>query len=237
MIVYGGKELAARSARSGATPFRSQGHPRGQVRVPRDAGHADGCRGARPRGLRDALWQLQAHGVDKKTFITFEDFGAYMARTVGEREQALTTKAQIIDALTEKARSSRVSSNADRSAAGRACQLPAADSTVHQDAVRDAARRQGARDAPPRQDDGHRAPARHRAAPDTRAAAAAAAPAKADGSSEARAAFEACASEAASSPRSRCAKRHRRIDARGSPRRDRTRGQRAHGPARREPPR
>ena len=43
-------------------------------------------------------WQLQAHGVDKKTFITFEDFGAYMGK-VGEREKALATKAQILDSL------------------------------------------------------------------------------------------------------------------------------------------
>ena len=43
-------------------------------------------------------WQLQAHGVDKKTFITFDDFGVYMGK-VGEREQALTTKTQIVEAL------------------------------------------------------------------------------------------------------------------------------------------
>jgi uncharacterized damage-inducible protein DinB len=43
-------------------------------------------------------WQLQAHGVEKKTFITFDDFGVYMGK-VAQREQALTTKAQIVDAL------------------------------------------------------------------------------------------------------------------------------------------
>jgi uncharacterized damage-inducible protein DinB len=44
------------------------------------------------------LWHVQAHAVDKKTFITFEDFGAYMGR-IGEAEKALTTKADIINAL------------------------------------------------------------------------------------------------------------------------------------------
>jgi uncharacterized damage-inducible protein DinB len=43
-------------------------------------------------------WQQQAHGVDKKAFITFEDFGTYMGR-VAEKEQGLTTKAKIIEAL------------------------------------------------------------------------------------------------------------------------------------------
>jgi len=44
------------------------------------------------------LWSVEAHAVDKKMFITLEDFSAYMART-GEREKALTMKAQIVDAL------------------------------------------------------------------------------------------------------------------------------------------
>lgn len=43
-------------------------------------------------------WQLQAHAVDKKTFITFEDFGSYMGRGA-EMEKTLTTKAQVLDAL------------------------------------------------------------------------------------------------------------------------------------------
>ncbi len=43
-------------------------------------------------------WHKQAHAVDRKTFITFEDFGSYMSRS-GEIEKSLTTKAQIIDAL------------------------------------------------------------------------------------------------------------------------------------------
>jgi uncharacterized damage-inducible protein DinB len=46
-------------------------------------------------------WQEQAHVVDKKTFISFEDFGTYMARS-GEIEKSLTTKTQIVDALRRK---------------------------------------------------------------------------------------------------------------------------------------
>ena len=44
------------------------------------------------------IWQVQAHGVEKKTFITFEDFGTYMARSA-ELEKAITTKAQTVEAL------------------------------------------------------------------------------------------------------------------------------------------
>jgi uncharacterized damage-inducible protein DinB len=44
------------------------------------------------------VWQLQAHAVDKKTFITFEDFGGYIGRSA-EMEKSLTTKPQILDAL------------------------------------------------------------------------------------------------------------------------------------------
>jgi uncharacterized damage-inducible protein DinB len=46
------------------------------------------------------LWHVQVHGVDNKTFITFEDFGAYMGR-IGEAEKALKNKAEIISALTK----------------------------------------------------------------------------------------------------------------------------------------
>jgi uncharacterized damage-inducible protein DinB len=44
------------------------------------------------------FWQQQAHGVERKTFISFEDFGGYMARGA-EIEKTLTTKAQVVDAL------------------------------------------------------------------------------------------------------------------------------------------
>ena len=43
-------------------------------------------------------WQQQCHGVDRKTFIAFEDFGRYMGRAA-TMEKDLTTKAQIVDAL------------------------------------------------------------------------------------------------------------------------------------------
>jgi len=43
-------------------------------------------------------WQIQAHGTGRKSHITFEDFGTYMGQ-VGEREKALTTKSQIVEAL------------------------------------------------------------------------------------------------------------------------------------------
>ena len=47
-----------------------------------------------------SLWQVQAHAVDRKTSITFDDFGTYMSAGVA-REQALTTKKDIVDALTK----------------------------------------------------------------------------------------------------------------------------------------
>ena len=43
-------------------------------------------------------WHQQVHGADKKAFITFEEFGAFMART-GEIERGLSTKGHIVDAL------------------------------------------------------------------------------------------------------------------------------------------
>jgi uncharacterized damage-inducible protein DinB len=44
------------------------------------------------------LWAVQAHDVERKTFISFDDFTAYMRRT-SEAEQALRTKKDILDAL------------------------------------------------------------------------------------------------------------------------------------------
>lgn len=43
-------------------------------------------------------WHRQAHSVDKKTFISFDDFASYMGKSA-ELEKRLTTKAQILDAL------------------------------------------------------------------------------------------------------------------------------------------
>ena len=45
-----------------------------------------------------SVWQVQAHAVDKKTFISFEDFGRYMT-AAAEAEKALASKKAIIDAL------------------------------------------------------------------------------------------------------------------------------------------
>lgn len=44
------------------------------------------------------LWQVQAHSVDRKTFISFEDFAGYMERCTTE-EKKLTTKSDILKAL------------------------------------------------------------------------------------------------------------------------------------------
>lgn len=46
------------------------------------------------------MWAVQAHAVDRKTHITFEDFGGYMSRTA-EAEKQLTTKTDIVNALTK----------------------------------------------------------------------------------------------------------------------------------------
>ena len=46
------------------------------------------------------LWVVQAHEVDRTTFITYDDFGAYMTRTVAVA-QALTAKPDLISALTK----------------------------------------------------------------------------------------------------------------------------------------
>jgi uncharacterized damage-inducible protein DinB len=43
-------------------------------------------------------WAHQVHGVDRKTFVTFDDWGAYMAQGRAI-EQALSTKAKIVEAL------------------------------------------------------------------------------------------------------------------------------------------
>jgi uncharacterized damage-inducible protein DinB len=44
------------------------------------------------------LWQIEVHAIDKKTFITFEDFSRYVARS-GELARTLTGKSQIVEAL------------------------------------------------------------------------------------------------------------------------------------------
>ena len=46
------------------------------------------------------LWVVQAHEVDKATFITYDDFGAYMSR-IEAAAHLLTTKTDIVNALTK----------------------------------------------------------------------------------------------------------------------------------------
>jgi uncharacterized damage-inducible protein DinB len=43
-------------------------------------------------------WHEQVHGVEKKAFITFEDFGAFMGKTA-DIEKDLTSKPRIVEAL------------------------------------------------------------------------------------------------------------------------------------------
>jgi uncharacterized damage-inducible protein DinB len=43
-------------------------------------------------------WAHQVHGVDRKSYVSFEDWGTYMAQGRAI-EQALTSKARILDAL------------------------------------------------------------------------------------------------------------------------------------------
>jgi uncharacterized damage-inducible protein DinB len=46
------------------------------------------------------LWVVQAHEVDRTTFISYDDFGAYMTRTAAVAD-GLTTKTDLINALTK----------------------------------------------------------------------------------------------------------------------------------------
>jgi len=46
------------------------------------------------------LWVVQAHEVDRVNFITYDDFGAYMAR-IADAARTLTAKTDIVSALTK----------------------------------------------------------------------------------------------------------------------------------------
>ena len=105
------------------------------------------------------------HGVDKKTQVSMEDFGAYMGQAK-QIESSLTTKTAIVEALTSRGEQfAGVARDAHRRTTRRARPLPARTDAAQQVALRDAAWRQGARDASPRAADGHPAPARHHPAP------------------------------------------------------------------------
>ena len=98
MTYYGGKELA--------DAFRTV--RRNTIQIAEDI--PDDRYGYRPtadsRTVAEELahlasgtwWHQQVHGVEKKAFITFDDFGALMGQST-EIEKGLTTKPQIVDAL------------------------------------------------------------------------------------------------------------------------------------------
>jgi hypothetical protein len=95
------------------------------------------------------MWQIQVH-TEK---IDHLDFAFFTARTqkFHEDQAALKTKSEIVRALKENGEQfRRVPRGARRSHALVDGQLPAAGAALQQDAVRDVARRQGARDASPR---------------------------------------------------------------------------------------
>ncbi len=114
-------------------------------------------------------WPHQMHGVEKKTAVAMEDFGRYM-QEAGIYEASLKTKADIVAALEKNGREFadwlETLSDADLGTHDR---ISAAGRTLAEIALRDAAGREGTRNAPSRPVDGDPADARHRAAPDARA--------------------------------------------------------------------
>lgn len=98
MSIYGGKDLAAsfRTVRRNTIQIATD--------IPEDQ------YGFRPtpdtRSVAEelahvaasTLWVVQAHEVDKTTFITYDDFGTYMTR-IADVAAALTAKTDIINAL------------------------------------------------------------------------------------------------------------------------------------------
>ena len=110
-------------------------------------------------------WQIEVHTAEVG-HIDFAMFGASLARGAAE-EQALASKSAIVAALKERGDAVRVvSGRAGGSAARAEGYLPAAGAAVREDALRDAAFGEGARDAPSRAADGVRADARNRPASD-----------------------------------------------------------------------
>ena len=100
MIIYGGKDMAA--------AFRTV--RRNTIQIASDISEDRYGFRATPdtRSVAEelahvataTLWVVQAHEVDRKTFIGFEDFGGYMTR-IAEVAQTLTSKTDIINALTK----------------------------------------------------------------------------------------------------------------------------------------
>jgi uncharacterized damage-inducible protein DinB len=100
MMIYGGKDMAA--------SFRTV--RRNTIQIASDI--PDDNYGFRPtpdtRSVAEelahiaasTLWVVQAHEVDRTTFITYDDFGAYMTR-IADVAAALTARTDIINALTK----------------------------------------------------------------------------------------------------------------------------------------
>jgi uncharacterized damage-inducible protein DinB len=100
MIVYGGKDMAAsfRTVRRNTIQIASD--------IPEDKYGFRATPDTRSVAEELAhvaaatLWVVQAHEVDRTTFINYEDFSAYMTRTAAVA-QALTAKTDLINALTK----------------------------------------------------------------------------------------------------------------------------------------
>ncbi len=97
-MIYGAKELAA--------SFRTVRQNTIQVAedIPEDKYSYRAAADVRSVGEELAhvaaatWWHQQMHGTDHKSFLSFDDFGAYSGRT-GAMEKELTAKAQIVEAL------------------------------------------------------------------------------------------------------------------------------------------
>jgi len=104
MTYYGGKDLAAafRTVRQN-TIQTAQDIPEEQYGF----AAADGCMTVAQILAHLAAstnFHQQTHGVDRKSHLSMEDFGAYMAQAQAI-QSALTTKAAIVDALTTRGES------------------------------------------------------------------------------------------------------------------------------------
>ena len=113
-------------------------------------------------------WAEQLHFVENKSDVTYEDFGRYMAEGAAV-SAGLKTKTDIVAALESRGHdfACKLEQLTDEQLAEHVS-FPAPIQPPEQVAVRDAAVGEGARDAPPRSADAHRAAARHRPAPHSR---------------------------------------------------------------------
>ncbi|MGE0040678.1 MAG: DinB family protein [Vicinamibacterales bacterium] len=99
MTYYGGKELAAsfRTVRKNTIQIA--------LDIPEDqygfkaTPDVDSVASMLAHVAVSTHWAHRLHGVDKKTYVSFEDFGAYMAESA-DLQKALLTKTDIVAALT-----------------------------------------------------------------------------------------------------------------------------------------